>query len=335
MTVRLLTNIGRLWTGSEILSNAAIVTGDDRIAWVGPAAECLSASGSGRRHRRRGPGGEPGRRPGHARADRRHTHPAYAGTAGPSSPCGPTARRRPRSRRGRRRRVHRHRDPRHRPLDAVQRGARAAGPLAAVRYDDPRGQDRVPPDQGRRAGRRTDAARARSRAGHATGARHVHGGARVPRSSSAAATTTSTRSAPGAPTRPPSARTAWTCTAKRAGSPRTRRAGSSSRAAAGACCRGCTPAGNPVPARPGWPPRWAGLRRHPARGHRGGRRGAGPGRRGRRGLPQRGPADRGPAASADLLDKGVAVALGSDHAPGVTGITSMSLVIYMAVSYLG
>src|SRR5512142_147607 len=39
VTVRLLTNIGRLWTGSEILSNAAIVTGDDRIAWVGPAAE--------------------------------------------------------------------------------------------------------------------------------------------------------------------------------------------------------------------------------------------------------------------------------------------------------
>jgi imidazolonepropionase len=39
VTVRLLTNIGRLWTGSEILSNAAIVTGDDRIAWVGPASE--------------------------------------------------------------------------------------------------------------------------------------------------------------------------------------------------------------------------------------------------------------------------------------------------------
>jgi imidazolonepropionase len=40
VTVRLLTNIGRLWTGSEILSNAAIVTGDDgRIAWVGPAVE--------------------------------------------------------------------------------------------------------------------------------------------------------------------------------------------------------------------------------------------------------------------------------------------------------
>ena len=39
MTVRLLTNIGRLWTGSEILSNAAIVIGDERIAWVGPAVE--------------------------------------------------------------------------------------------------------------------------------------------------------------------------------------------------------------------------------------------------------------------------------------------------------
>jgi len=36
-----------------------------------------------------------------------------------------------------------------------------------------------------------------------------------------------------------------------------------------------------------------------------------------------------------LLDKGVAVALGSDHAPGVTGITSMALVISLAVSYLG
>ena len=39
MTARLLTNIGRLWTGSEILSNAAVLTSDDRIAWVGPAAE--------------------------------------------------------------------------------------------------------------------------------------------------------------------------------------------------------------------------------------------------------------------------------------------------------
>lgn len=39
VTVRLLTNIGRLWTGSEVWSNAAILTQGDRIAWVGPAAE--------------------------------------------------------------------------------------------------------------------------------------------------------------------------------------------------------------------------------------------------------------------------------------------------------
>jgi len=39
MTFRLLTNIGRLWTGSEIWSNAAILTRDEHIAWVGPAAE--------------------------------------------------------------------------------------------------------------------------------------------------------------------------------------------------------------------------------------------------------------------------------------------------------
>ena len=39
MTVRLLTNIGRLWTGSEVWSNAAILSHDDRIAWVGPASE--------------------------------------------------------------------------------------------------------------------------------------------------------------------------------------------------------------------------------------------------------------------------------------------------------
>ncbi len=39
MTVRLLTNIGRLWTGSEVWSNAAILSQDERIAWVGPASE--------------------------------------------------------------------------------------------------------------------------------------------------------------------------------------------------------------------------------------------------------------------------------------------------------
>ena len=134
---------------------------------------------SGRRHRRRGPGGEPGRRPGHARADRR---PYSSGVCG--QPLGRARHAVQRllagrdRRRGRRRLVHRHRDPGHRPLDAVQRGARPAGPLAAVRDDHPRGQDRLPPDQGRRAGRRPDAARARGREGHAAGARHVHGRAR-------------------------------------------------------------------------------------------------------------------------------------------------------------
>ena len=39
MTVRLLTNIGRLWTGSEIWSNAAILNYNDSIAWVGRASE--------------------------------------------------------------------------------------------------------------------------------------------------------------------------------------------------------------------------------------------------------------------------------------------------------
>lgn len=43
MTVRLLTNIGRLWTGSEIWSNAAVLIHRDRIAWVGPAAELPSS----------------------------------------------------------------------------------------------------------------------------------------------------------------------------------------------------------------------------------------------------------------------------------------------------
>jgi imidazolonepropionase len=36
---RLLTNIGRLWTGSEVWSNAAILMQGDRIAWAGPAAQ--------------------------------------------------------------------------------------------------------------------------------------------------------------------------------------------------------------------------------------------------------------------------------------------------------
>ena len=39
MSFRLLTNIGRLWTGSEVWSNAAILMQNDRIAWAGPAAQ--------------------------------------------------------------------------------------------------------------------------------------------------------------------------------------------------------------------------------------------------------------------------------------------------------
>src|SRR5215510_385917 len=43
VNVRLLTNIGRLWTGSEVWSNAAILSQDERIAWVGPASELPSS----------------------------------------------------------------------------------------------------------------------------------------------------------------------------------------------------------------------------------------------------------------------------------------------------
>ncbi len=37
--IRLLTNIGRLWTGTEILSNTAILMQDDRIVWSGVATQ--------------------------------------------------------------------------------------------------------------------------------------------------------------------------------------------------------------------------------------------------------------------------------------------------------
>jgi imidazolonepropionase len=39
MPVRLLTNIGRLWTGADVCSNAAILVHDDRIVWAGPASD--------------------------------------------------------------------------------------------------------------------------------------------------------------------------------------------------------------------------------------------------------------------------------------------------------
>ncbi|MFD6099380.1 amidohydrolase family protein [Nocardiopsis flavescens] len=39
MAVVLLSNIGRLWTGNEMLTKAALLIDDERVAWVGPAAE--------------------------------------------------------------------------------------------------------------------------------------------------------------------------------------------------------------------------------------------------------------------------------------------------------
>ncbi len=42
MSLRLLTNIGRLWTGSEVWSNAVILLRNDRIEWAGPAARLPS-----------------------------------------------------------------------------------------------------------------------------------------------------------------------------------------------------------------------------------------------------------------------------------------------------
>jgi imidazolonepropionase len=42
MSFRLLTNIGRLWTGSEVWSNAAVLTQNNRIAWAGPASQLPS-----------------------------------------------------------------------------------------------------------------------------------------------------------------------------------------------------------------------------------------------------------------------------------------------------
>jgi imidazolonepropionase len=41
--IRLLTNIGRLWTGTEILGNTVILMQDDHIAWAGPANQLPSS----------------------------------------------------------------------------------------------------------------------------------------------------------------------------------------------------------------------------------------------------------------------------------------------------
>jgi imidazolonepropionase len=42
MSFRLLTNIGRLWTGSDVWSNAAILMRNDRIEWAGPQSRLPS-----------------------------------------------------------------------------------------------------------------------------------------------------------------------------------------------------------------------------------------------------------------------------------------------------
>ncbi|MFV2194678.1 amidohydrolase family protein [Nocardiopsis sp. LOL_012] len=39
MALVLLTNIGRLWTGTEMLTQAALLINGDRVAWAGPSAE--------------------------------------------------------------------------------------------------------------------------------------------------------------------------------------------------------------------------------------------------------------------------------------------------------
>ena len=334
VTVRLLTNIGRLWTGSEVWSNAAILTQDDRIAWVGPASELPSQPARrDRGHRRRRSRREPRRRPGHAGPDRRaHAPGLRRATGGPSWRCGRAARRRPRS---------------PRPAAAwpstvtVTRGTdpwtlcngvrERLRDVAAQRHHHDRGQDRLPPDQGRRAGRRPAAALAGGRAGHAAGARDVPG-----RERGAAGVL---RPPPrlrrrgrhaGARTRPRPARTAWTCTAMRAGSPSARRAGSSAPGrAAGLLPRLHACGGDRAPARPGWPPSSAAHRPTcctsaddedvAALATRGRGRGGLPGDRARR-------HGSSPPVRA-LLDKGVPVALGSDHSPGGNGITSMPLVI--------
>ena len=175
VTVRLLTNIGRLWTGSEVWSNAAILSHDDRIAWVGPASEL--------------PGSIPGViedivdvdhvenlngglvTPGLIDA---HTHPVYAGNryaelAMRSSGSSAGGDRRRRRRDG----LHGHRHPGDRPLDALRRGAGAAAPVAAERDHHDRGQDRLSPDPGRGTGRHPPAPLAGRRERGAAHARDV------------------------------------------------------------------------------------------------------------------------------------------------------------------
>ncbi len=182
VTVRLLTNIGRLWTGNEVLSNAAILVHNDRIAWVGRAPDLPQSV----------PGvvddivdvdhvenlGGALVTPGLIDA---HTHPVYAGnryaelairTGGSTSASitaagggvGSTVT------------VTRGTDP-WTLCNGVRERLRD---WLLSRHHDRRGQDRLPPHPRRRARRRAAPARAGEGADDAAGARHLPRGARGP-----------------------------------------------------------------------------------------------------------------------------------------------------------
>ena len=169
MTVRLLTNIGRLWTGTEVWSNAAIITHEDRIAWVGPPSE-LPRSLPGViddivdvDHVENLNGGLV--TPGLIDA---HTHPVYAGNrwaeiAMRTSGSSPSEIAAAGGGMASTVTVTRGTDP-WTLCNGVRTRLRG---MAAVGYHDHRGEDRVPPHPRRRTGRRAPAAVAGERAGDA------------------------------------------------------------------------------------------------------------------------------------------------------------------------
>src|SRR6266545_3620952 len=133
--------------------------------------------------------------------------------------------------------------------------------------------------------------------------------------------------------RRPPAPTAWTSTATTAASPSERHAGCSAPAGPPACCPGCTRAARLATALPG-------SRRNSAAHLLYGADDEDVGALARAGVvavvcPSTAIETGRPPPVRALLDKGVAMALGSDHTPGGNGITSMPLVIALAVSYFG